>query len=145
MAHPQEIGVIGAGSARFAMDFVTDMCLTPQLAGSEVKFFDVDNSRLDAITRLARRYAHEMSVDLRFKSSPNIQDAVSDADFVINTALAGGRATMERERDAVEKGAKIYRGIGVNIPFRQLRLIQDIAENTARYGKNAIPLSLRLF
>ena len=64
MPKPVRIGVIGAGSATFSLGLVKDLCLTSNLAGSEVSFMDIDAERLDAVTKMAGRYADEVGVDL---------------------------------------------------------------------------------
>jgi alpha-galactosidase len=56
MGMPIKVTVIGAGSATFSLGLVKDLCLTQNLAGSQVSFMDVDEGRLGMIHRLAERY-----------------------------------------------------------------------------------------
>ena len=81
------ISVIGAGSATFSLGLVKDLCLTRNLTGSEVSFMDLDEDRLEAVTRMAERYTEEVGSDLRFEQTTNREDSLKGADFVINTAM----------------------------------------------------------
>ena len=89
MARSVKLGVIGAGSAQFSIDLVRDVCLTENLAGSTVCLMDIDAERLDMVHRLAVRYADELSFDLRFEKTLERAAALTDADFVLNTASVG--------------------------------------------------------
>ena len=64
MPKPVRISVIGAGSATFSLGLVKDLCLTENLAGSQVSFMDIDGDRLEAVTRMAERYTSEIGSDL---------------------------------------------------------------------------------
>jgi alpha-galactosidase len=92
------LAIIGAGSAQFSLGLVRDICLTDELRGSTISFMDIDSVRLDLVHRLAKRYAQEISADLRLEATMDRQAALCDADFVINTALAGGHEHEEAER-----------------------------------------------
>jgi alpha-galactosidase len=130
-----KLGVVGAGSAVFSVGVVKDMCLTPSLAGSTVHFMDVDAERLAAIHRFAVRYAKELGANLRFEQSTSREAALDGADFVLNTAMLGGRSAQDGERElGVRHG--YYRGmyhatkIGEN--FRQLAFMLDLARDMER-------------
>jgi alpha-galactosidase len=123
-----KIGIIGAGSAQFSLGVVRDLCLTPALAGSEICFMDIDQQRLEAVDRLARRYAAELQVDLRFTSTRDRARALADADFVLNTA-ARPHADEEQERATWERFG-YYRG--VRVPYLNLELMLDIARDVER-------------
>ena len=59
---------------------------------------DIDEDRLTMIHDLARRYAAELGADLCFEKTLDREASLSGADFVINTALAGGHDHEEDER-----------------------------------------------
>jgi len=126
----QKIVLLGAGSARFALQMITDLCLTPGLAGAEIVLVDPDEARLGWVLTLAQRLVNELGVDLTFSRETDRRIALSDASFVINTALAGGRGLMDQDRALLESYG-YYRGIGVNAPHRQLQLMLDIARDVA--------------
>ena len=125
-----KIVIIGAGSARFALEMIRDACLTPGLLGSNIVLVDIDPSRLEPVTKIALRYARELGADVHFSSNTDRRTAFEDADFVINTALAGNRYLMDKER-ALQEELGYYRGIGVNTPHRQLVLMCSIAKDMA--------------
>lgn len=130
---PLKIGVIGAGSAQFSLDIVGDLCLTPGFAGSLVSFMDIDEGRLAAIDRLARRYAVELGVDLRFERTLDREAALRDADFVVNTA-AQSHADEEAQR-AVWDRHGYYRG--VRFPYFNLELMLSVARDVERLCPDA--------
>lgn len=100
---PVKIALIGAGSAVFSLNLVRDLCLTPNLAGSNIVLMDVNDRRLKAIFELCRRYAEELGINLNLEQTIDRRDALRGADFVINTALT---ANHERLRLGWEIGRK---------------------------------------
>lgn len=107
---PVKIGIIGAGSAVFSLRLVSDLCKTPGLSGSTVTLMDIDEERLEAVHTLAKKYVDEVGADLKFEKTLNVDDAIRDADFVINTAMVGGHTYLEKVRQISEKYG-YYRGI----------------------------------
>lgn len=104
------MSVIGAGSAAFSLSLVRDICLTRELSGSTVSLMDIDKARLDAVYELARRYVAEIGGDLSFEKSSDRIHSLTDADFVVNTALVGGHGQQEAMREVGEKHG-YYRGM----------------------------------
>jgi alpha-galactosidase len=123
-----KIAVLGAGSAEFSLGLVRDLCLSDGFVGSEVSFMDIDLERLEAVTRLACRYARECAVDLRFTQTMDRAAALRDADFVLNTA-AGSHRDEEAQRAMWERYG-YYRG--VRLPYLQLELMLAIARDVER-------------
>lgn len=122
------IAIIGAGSAQFSLGIIRDIALTDGLKGSSVALMDSDPQRLDVVYRLAKRYVEELDVDIRFEKTSVRKAALTDAQFVINTALAGGHDQMEEERDLLQRYG-YYRGINLHAPHRQLDLMVSIARD----------------
>ena len=123
-----KIGIIGAGSAAFSMNLVRDLCLVEGLRGSTMSFMDIDKERLNVVHNVASRYAKEMKVNLKLEKTLDRKEALQDADFVINTALAGGHSRLEAQR-AVEEKLGYYRGIGVAKSYHQFKLMMEIARD----------------
>ncbi len=131
-----KIGVIGAGSAQFSLGLVRDLILTESLHGSTVCFMDVDAERLDLVYRLAQRYVNELGVDLHFEHSMERRAALTDANFVINTALVGGHYAEEAERHLSDMHG-YYRGVR-EIPMqRQLSMMLSVVRDMERVCPNA--------
>ncbi|HRW93371.1 MAG TPA: alpha-glucosidase AglA [Thermotogota bacterium] len=105
-----KISIIGAGSAVFSLRLVSDLYKTPSLQGTTVCLMDVDEGRLDAITTLATKLAEENGACIRFEKSTELEQAVDGANYVINTAMLGGHAFLEKMRAIGEKHG-YFRGI----------------------------------
>ncbi len=110
MAKNIKISIIGAGSAVFSMKFISDLSRINRLSGSFVSLMDIDDSRLNAVYTLAKRYAEELGANLRFEKTTDIRESIKDADFVVNAALVGGHSHQEIIREIGEKHG-YYRGI----------------------------------
>lgn len=126
MATPIKIAVVGAGSATFSLGLVKDLCLTPNLAGSLVHFMDIDAERLDMITKLAQRYSNELGSDLRIANTLNLRTALTDADFVINTASAISHYHQRAIRDLTAKYGYYYGRVNLG-SHQNLQLMLDVA------------------
>jgi alpha-galactosidase len=126
MATPIKIAVIGAGSAQFSLGLVKDICLTPSLAGSMVHFMDIDQGRLEMITKLASRYGDELGSQLQIDSTTDLYTALTDADFVINTAAVKSHHHQRAMRELTAKYGYYYGGVHLGA-FYQLRLMLDVA------------------
>jgi alpha-galactosidase len=108
MGKTLKITVIGAGSATFSLGLVKDLCLTENLKGSLVSFMDINAERLENITALAERFSKELGADLRFEKTTSRQEALQDADFVINTADAKGHYHARAMRELTAKHGYYY-------------------------------------
>ncbi|GAB4114295.1 MAG: alpha-glucosidase AglA [Candidatus Caldatribacteriota bacterium] len=132
-----KLSIIGAGSAIFSLRLVGDFCKTRGLSGSFISLMDIDEERLNAVHKLATRYAAALGIDLSFEKTTSLKHSVKDADFVINSALVGGHKQLEVIREIGEKhGYK--RGIDSQefnmvsdyytlSNYNQLRYFQEIA------------------
>ena len=142
------IAFVGAGSARFSMDVVKDLCLTPGLYGSEVVLMDTDEESLGSVKSMADTYAQAVGARIRFLKTTRLAEALKGADFVIDTALAGGHYEQEAVRDAGEKHG-YYRGVEAvefNMvsdyyttfgAYHQLSLFRSLARAMEDYCPNA--------
>ena len=141
------IGVIGAGSIAWSATLIRDLSVTKNLWGSTVILMDKSRERLDLIYRFAKRYASEVKADLRFEKTLNRREAIRDADFVINTAMAGGHQYYEKMRAISEKHG-YYRGINSvewNMVsdyhtiwgYYQLKLMMNVARDIEDYSPDA--------
>ena len=84
---PVKVTVFGAGSVVFSLGIVKDMCLTKGLHGSTVCFMDINEESVNVIYELGRRYAEDLSADLKFEKTTSREAALKDADFVVNTEM----------------------------------------------------------
>jgi alpha-galactosidase len=131
-----QIAVVGAGSVVFTGRLIVDLCLTRSLSGSTVVLMDIDKKRLNTMYNLATKYAREMNADLRIKKTTDTEEALSGADFVIDTVKIGGYEPMEAERKIAEDYG-YYRGLGDRVSdyyggigaFHQLKFFLDLAND----------------
>ena len=128
MAKSLKITVIGAGSATFSLGLVKDLCLTENLKGSLVSFMDIDAERLENITALAERYSKELGADLRFEKTTNRQQALSGADFVINTADAKGHYHARALRELTARHGYYYGAVSIG-SFYNFQLMMGVARD----------------
>lgn len=142
-----KIAVIGAGSIAWSATLIRDLCLTPSLWGAEVSLMDISGERLDLVYKFARRYASEVKADLKFEKTMDRREAVEDADFVVNTAMAGGHWYYEKMRGICEKYG-YYRGINSvewNMVsdyhtiwgYYQFKLMMDVARDVEDFSRDA--------
>lgn len=135
MAKSVKITIIGAGSAQFSAGIVRDLCIHPGLSGSHVVLMDIDERRLDFVHRLAERLAGELKAEISFSKTTYRQAALQGADFVLNTAQAGGHEWAEAQRRLGEKHG-YYRGTKLH-NFPQMHLFLSVARDIERICPNA--------
>jgi alpha-galactosidase len=108
---------------------------------------DIDKDRLNAVHMLAKKFAEEFGADLRFETTTNVEDAIKDSSFVVNTALVGGHSYFEQVRKISEKYG-YYRGIDSQefnmvsdyytiSNFNQLKFMHDVAKAIERISPKA--------
>jgi len=139
-----KVAIIGAGSVSFSASLIQDFALTKGLAGSQVTFMDIDETRLDMVYNLASRYIKELGMELNLEKTTDREKAIDGADFVINTVKVGGYDFMEAERDIAE-GHGYYRGIDDKVSdyyggfaaYKQLKFFLELAKNVERINPNA--------
>jgi len=128
MTSPEQVTFIGAGSPTFTRHAVGDVMLDQAFAGSELVLQDVDPYRLYDITKCSERLASELGVDIRVRSTDSLEGAITDADFVVNSALAGGHSASKAEKEQIAEKTGIYGPVEAHAPFRQLHLAWQIAQ-----------------
>ncbi|MCX7654623.1 MAG: alpha-glucosidase AglA [Fervidobacterium sp.] len=105
-----KIGIVGAGSAVFSMRIISDLCKIQKLNGSHVVLMDIDENRLRNVYILANELSRVFEANLKIETTKELSKAIEGADFVINTAMAGGHSYLDKVREIGEKHG-YYRGI----------------------------------
>ncbi|SHN58355.1 alpha-glucosidase AglA [Fervidobacterium gondwanense] len=142
-----KIGIIGAGSAVFSIRIISDLCKIQELSGTHVVLMDVDKKRLENVLILAKELTNFFNARITFSTVETIKETVEGADFVINTAMAGGHNYLELVRAIGEKYG-YYRGVDAqNFNFvsdylnltnwNQFALFLKIAKTIERLSPNA--------
>ncbi|AFG35770.1 MAG: alpha-glucosidase/alpha-galactosidase [Fervidobacterium sp.] len=142
-----KIGIIGAGSAVFSMRIISDLCKMPKLSGSHVVLMDIDEARLRNTGILANELSRVFGANLKIETTTDMTKVIDGADFVINTAMAGGHSYLDKVREIGEKHG-YYRGIDAqNYNFvsdylnltnwNQFSLFLKIAKMIEKFAPNA--------
>ena len=139
-----KITLIGAGSAVFSLSMIKDICLTPNLAGNTICVMDIDEERLENAYKLCKRYAAELGTKLELERTTSREEALKDAEFVVNTALVGGHGRMIEGIEIAKKYGYRY-GSSYHvmhdeafwINFYQFRLIEDVYLDVKKYCPDA--------
>lgn len=139
-----KIVLIGAGSAVFSLSIIKDICLTPNLEGSQVCLVDINEARLDTAYLLCTRYAEEMGFFLEITKTLDRKEGLVDANFVINTALACNYGKLQEGLAIAEEMGYHYGG-SLHVMhdeafwsnFYQFRMIEEIYLDTRRFAPDA--------
>lgn len=139
-----KVTIIGAGSAVFSINLIKDICINENFVGSEVALMDIDEHRLVGIYHLCKKYVEETGHDIKITKTTNREEALANADFVMNVALDFGHARLKEGWEIAKKHGYHFGGslhimhdepFWVN--FYQLRLMEDVYKDMQRMCPNA--------
>jgi alpha-galactosidase len=85
-----KITLIGAGSTIFAKRLLIDILSFPELAGSEIRLYDIDPVRLTTSELVARRVAQALKANPVIEATLDRAAALEGADYVILMIQVGG-------------------------------------------------------
>lgn len=132
-----KVTIIGAGSVVFSLHLVKGMCLTPSLAGSTVTFMDINEERLDIIYNMARRYAEDVSADLRLEKTTCREEAIQGADFVVSSVTVNDEYYNRKGRVLADSKGYYYGRSGM-FSYYNLQLMLDVARDMERLCPKAL-------
>jgi alpha-galactosidase len=87
----QKIVLIGAGSANFGLEAVSDIYRSKVLEGSEIILHDTDETSLKETQAVADKYKDQFGVNFSVSSSTNRKEALKGADVVVISIEVGPR------------------------------------------------------
>ena len=87
----QKIVLIGAGSANFGLEAVSDIYRSKILEGSEIVLHDTDETSLKETQAVADKYKGQFGVNFNVSSSTNRKEALKGADVVVISIEVGPR------------------------------------------------------
>ena len=141
VCHPEEmttIAFIGAGSAEFTRQLLRDLLNYQDLGELDLVMHDIDPRRLALAEQLGTIAVGHHGSKAKVRAVLDRREALSGADFVINTVNIGGHAATVTDFDVPERfGVRqtIADTLGVGGVFRGLRtfpflhqLAQDMTE-----------------
>lgn len=141
---PVKIALIGAGSGVFSLSLVKDLCLAPGLRGSRVTLMDINQERLNNAFEMCVRYSAELGSQLQIEATTDRTEALTGADFVINTAAHESHAHWREGWQIAKRHGYHFGGSfhvvhdeGFWINFYQLRLMESIIQDMQRLCPDA--------
>lgn len=78
-----KITFIGAGSTVFARNLLGDILSFPELAGSTISLFDIDEERLHTTEKVAHRIASVVGAQPKIETTTDRREALDGADYAI--------------------------------------------------------------
>lgn len=86
----KKITFIGAGSIGFTRNVLSDIMGAPRLRDFDIAFTDIDARNLEMVTSLCQRDIDANGLNIKIHATLNRRDAVTGADYVVNTVRIGG-------------------------------------------------------
>ena len=147
MAGPR-ITLVGAGSTVFAKNLIGDILSYPELAGSAIVLFDIDEERLKTSEIVARKLASSVNAPATIEVTTDRRKALTGADYAISMIqVAGYKPGTVTDFDLPKKyGLRqtIADTLGIGGIFRALRTIPvliDIAKDMEEVCPDALFLN----
>jgi len=135
--------VIGAGSYSFGTMTVRDLLQCPDLKGSEIALVDINEERLDRMTRLAHRLNETWEADFQISATTDRCEVLPGADIVIG-AVERRRyemwlldITIPRKHTGIEYYGENGGPGGFFHTLRQVPITLDIADDIERLCPDA--------
>jgi len=141
------ITFVGAGSTVFAKNLLGDILSTPALAESDIRLFDIDQTRLDLSELVAQRVAETVGAHPTITATTDRARALAGADYVLSMMqVAGYRPGTVRDFEIPKRYGleqTIADTLGVGGIMRALRTIPVMLE-TLRDVERLAPDALHL-
>jgi len=141
-----KILIIGAGS-HFTLGLFGDLFRVNDLWGSELVLMDIDEERLNVITKIIQRTVKSRKVDLKINATTNLDEALENADFVILTIRSGGLEALKEiieiplRLGSVEVVGDTVGPSGILKGVLEIPVIVDIARKIRDVAPNALVLN----
>lgn len=142
-----KVTLIGAGSAEFATELMTDILLTPALEKGVFALVDIDAERLELAQRMAEFLIERTGRNWSIEASADRTRVLAGSDYVINTIEVAGLANVRHDYDIPLKyGVDQCIGdtIGPGGLFKALRTLPawlDILADVERLAPRALVLN----
>src|SRR5215467_7158730 len=94
-----QVTFLGAGSAVFARQLMTDILLIDGLNDGSFALVDIDASRLDLALQIAERLIARSGKRWTVRASAERRDVLAGTDFLINTIEVAGLANVRYDFD----------------------------------------------
>jgi alpha-galactosidase len=121
-----KVAFVGAGSATFTRELLTDLFAHEDLRGLHLALHDIDPERLETATAVARRLDADLGARAEITAHPERRAALDGADFVVNMVQVGMHAATVADLELPARhGLRQTIGdtLGIGGIFRALRTI----------------------
>jgi alpha-galactosidase len=121
-----KVAFVGAGSATFTRELLTDLFAYQDLHGLHIALHDIDAERLDTAAAVARRLDADLGARAEITAHAERRAALDGADFVINMVQVGMHAATVADLELPARhGLRQTIGdtLGIGGIFRALRTI----------------------
>jgi alpha-galactosidase len=141
------IVLVGAGSVEFTRNLLGDILTSPALRTASIALHDIDADRLATAERMARWTAEALDAQPVISAHLDRREALSGADFVVNTIQVGGARATQVDFDVPAGYGLRYTindTVGVGGVFRGLRtvpVVLAIARDMEAVCPNALLLN----
>lgn len=126
-----KIVIIGAGSVVFAQKLITDIITFPALRESALALVDIDEERLELITRLTERLKEQEHLPITVEAAKDRRKVLKGAHYVINMIQVGGLDAYRLDVEIPRKygiDQTVGDTLGPGGVFRALRTIPVLLE-----------------
>ncbi len=143
----KKIAFIGAGSFVFTRNIVRDMLTFPTLRDAELALMDINEERLDYITRAVNGIVEKGRYPAKVTSTLSRKEALEGADGVVISILTHDHHIFKRDLDIPMKyGVDLCVGdtrgpAGIFRFLRAQKAIDEIAHDIEKYAPNALVLN----
>ncbi|HEY4723607.1 MAG TPA: hypothetical protein VII92_17260, partial [Anaerolineae bacterium] len=98
-ARPIKVAIIGAGSAVFARQLMTDLLATPGLESGAFALVDIDPQRLELAHRIGEKMIEASGRKWTVEATTNRSKALPGCDYVINSIEVAGLRNVRPDYD----------------------------------------------
>ena len=126
-----KVSFIGGASMTWMPTFSGELLSCRELAGSTVVLMDIDRDHLAVMEKYVNRMKRELGSDVEIVTTTDRQEALSGADFVVSTFMAGGHDYWAKDLNtALRWGLQSPKGMSVGPGglLQGLKAIPMIAE-----------------
>src|SRR5882724_1779275 len=99
MTHAPKVTFVGAGSAVFARQVITDLVLTDGLEEGTLALVDIDPQRLELAQQIVERIVSLSGKRWSVTASTERRSVLAGTDFIINSIEVAGLANVRHDYD----------------------------------------------
>lgn len=135
-----KITIVGAGSS-YTPELLEEMCnRRDTLPVKEIVLYDINKERLDIMTGFCQRFAAKRGLDVKIRSTMDLDDAIAGADFVDTQIRVGGN-----EQRVIDEKIPLKYGLvgqettgagGMMKAFRTIPAMLDLARRMEKLAPN---------